>query len=178
VLVFFFEPPLDAARSCAMRKLLTLSVGLLVLAVALPAFSAEREGKGKGPRVTRISGEIARADASSVTVAVKKGKEGGGKAEEQTFTLDAKTKIQVESDADETVKSEGGKEVKRAKIVDGTSADLKAGKRVIVTVADDKTATGILVPRAPAPRAGREGEKKKEAAPSTPRKSEKERGRN
>lgn len=91
--------------------------------------------------------------------AARCGKESGAKAEEQTFALDAKTKIQVESDADETVKGEGGKEGKRAKIVDGTTADLKAGKRVVVTVTDGKTATSVLVPRAPAPRAGcgREG---------------------
>lgn len=120
-------------------------LGLSLAFLAGSALLAEEKEKPR-PKITKLTAEVSKADAASLTV-VQRGDSG---EKTHAFTLDAKTKIILETDQDETVmvKSEGGeKDVTRPKRKDGTAADLKAGQRVMVTAGEDKKATEVVVIR-------------------------------
>jgi hypothetical protein len=107
----------------------------------------------------------------TVTVGGREGQPG----REETVSLNADTKVRVESDQMEEVAGEGAMK-QRSKLVDGNLADLKVGQRVYVR-AKDGVATDITVPRTPARREGGEGGRKEVAPAPQPRRGEGERER-
>ena len=126
-----------------MKRALPLVSLFLVAALVAPALAKARAPKAK---TTKVSGMVAKVDATSLTVTVKKGK--GAPAEDKTVEIGPTVKVQVQTAEDETVTTKKGKELKRPKVADGALADVKAGKRVTVTVAEDgKKAVSILVHR-------------------------------
>ena len=141
-------------------------------AVSEPKPVRVKEGERKD-NVTRFGGTIAVVTASSLTVTMGGG-DGGRAPREETVSLNAETKVLVESDEMEEVKGEGGQKRQRAKKVDGAVADLKVGQRVYVR-AKDGVATEILVPRVAAKREGGEGGRKEAAPAPQPRRGEGER---
>ena len=103
-------------------------------AVSEPKPVRVKEGERKD-NVTRFGGTIAVVTASSLTVTMGGG-DGGRAPREETVSLNAETKVLVESDEMEEVKGEGGQKRQRAKKVDGAVADLKVGQRVYVRAKD------------------------------------------
>jgi len=108
----------------------------------------------RGPRTSRIGGELAAVGADSITI-VQRGERG---ETTKTLAVDAQTKVVIESDQTEQVKGERGEPTYRVKLVDGTLGDLKVGRRVTVTCTEDGKATLIVLHRAKPRREGGEGE--------------------
>ena len=131
------------------------AVGVLVLRE-----QAEKK-KVKAPQATtsNVTGVLARIDATSLTVTVKKK---GTNPEEKTLETGTATKVQIETAEDETTTDRKGRQITRPKLADGTLADVKAGEHVAVTIAEDgKKAVGVLVLRE------QPEKKKKKEAPSS-----------
>jgi hypothetical protein len=140
--------------------LLAAVAGTLVFAGA--AASEER----KAPKALTVSGILASVEGSAITVSFKKDE---GRTEgTKTVTVDAETKILIETNEMESKPGEGGKIVQRPKVVEGTLADLKVGQRVTVTcTAETGKAIKVFVSRTP-PKENKEGER----GPRPPRKPE------
>jgi phosphopantetheinyl transferase (holo-ACP synthase) len=99
---------------------------------------------------------VARVDAISLTITVKKKR---ADREEKTLEVGTATKVQVQTAEDETITDRKGRQITRPKVTGGTMADVKAGKQVSVTIAEDgKKAVCVLVLR-------EQAEKKKVRAP-------------
>jgi hypothetical protein len=114
-----------------------------------------KDGEGGGqPRARSVGGVVESVAGSTLTLAQK----GDGGARTVTVTLDGNTKIQVQTAEDEEVAGEGGKTKRRPKVVDGSAADLVAGKRVSVSELNG-TAVSVLVLRDAPKREGGEGER-------------------
>ena len=125
-----------------MKKVYVCAPLFLLAVLVVPALARD-----KAPKVTTstVTGVVARADATSLTISVKKR---GAAAEEKTLETGTATKVQVQTAEDETSTNPKGKETKRPKVADGTIADVKAGKHVTVTIAEDgKKAVSVLVLR-------------------------------
>ena len=125
-----------------MRKYLyTAAVAALALAIAVPAKAEEKAAKAaaKAPEQHQVTGTIEKIEADSVTVKNNKG-------ELTVVVTDAKTKIAT---AD---KKEGA-----------ALADLKVSDKVLAryVVQDGKNVAKSIVTPPPAPKAKKEGEKKK-----------------
>jgi hypothetical protein len=136
-----------------MKKVCVLTSLFLLTSLVVPALA-----KDKVPQVTtaNVTGVVARMDATSLTITVKKK---GADPEEKTLETGTATKVQIETAADETITDRKGRQITRPKLADGSMADVKAGKRVSVTIAEDgKKAVGVLVLR-------EQAEKKKVRAP-------------
>jgi hypothetical protein len=125
-----------------MKKVYVCAPLFLLAALVVPALARDR-----APKVTTstVTGVVARVDAASLTITVTKR---GAAAEEKTLETGTATKVQVQTAEDETTTNSRGKEVKHPKVADGAMADVKAGKHVTVTVAEDgKKAVSVLVLR-------------------------------
>lgn len=124
----------------------------MVASVLLVGSVALAEEKGK-PRPQTTSGELAKVDASSLTVTLR-----GDRGERsETFTIAADTKILIETAEDETVKvkKEGGERtITQPKVQEGKLSDLKVRQRVSVTYTADKKVTQVTGHRPPKPRKG------------------------
>ena len=126
-----------------MKKVYVLASLFLLASLVLPVLA-----KDKAPKTTTstVTGVVARVDATSLTVTLKK--KGDAAPEEKAIGTGAATKVQVQTAEDETTTNSRGKEVKHPKVADGAMADVKAGKHVTVTVAEDgKKAVSVLVLR-------------------------------
>jgi len=119
-----------------------------------------REGDGAGKR-QKIVGEISSVADGSITISQR----GDGGPRTSTVTVDAATKVRIESDQMETVRGEGGKTAQRPKIVDGTLADLKAGQNVVALCDQAGKAMEILIKRPPVQKERKEGEGRKPQPP-------------
>ena len=142
-----------------MKKVGLLTSLFLFASLVVPALA-----KDTAPKVTTstVTGVVVRVDAGapgtsgSLTVTVKKK---GADPEEKTLETGTAAKVQIETAEDETTTDRKGRQITRPKLADGTLADVKVGKRVSVTIAEDgKKAVGILVLR-------QQAEKKKVRAP-------------
>jgi hypothetical protein len=124
-----------------MKKAYVLASLFLLAALVVPALAKDKAAKTKTSTVT---GVVARVDPTSLTITVKS----KGASEEKIVDTGAATKVQVQTAEDETTTNSKGKEVKHPKVADGAMADVKAGKHVTVTLAEDgKTAVCVLVHR-------------------------------
>ncbi len=125
-----------------MKKVGLLTSLFLFASLVVPALA-----KDTAPKVTtsNVTGVVVRIDATLLTVTVKKK---GADPEEKTLEVGTATKVQIETAEDETITDRKGRQITRPKLVDGSMADVKAGKRVTVIVAEDgKKAVGVLVHR-------------------------------
>ncbi len=129
-----------------MKKVYVLASLFLFAALVVPALAKDKAPKDT---TTKVTGVVARVDATSLTITVKKGKAAAAAPEEKIVGTGSATKVQVETAEDETVTNpKSGKETKRPKVADGTMADVTAGKHVTVSIAEDgKTAVSVLVHR-------------------------------
>jgi len=144
-------------------------LGVLALVVATGAWAGEKEGKG--PKLITVSGQLTKVEAAAITVSRKKE---GQDVESKIIAVDKDTKILIETDEKEVVPGEGGKVKEKAKVIEGTLADLKVGQRVTVACTEDGSeAVKIFVPRAAPPKQDKEGKEGGGAErPSKPRKPE------
>ncbi|MCX5684774.1 MAG: hypothetical protein NT049_13950 [Planctomycetota bacterium] len=158
--------------------LLVVVAAMFVLTPVLPAADGERGPKVEKPRVggegnreaaqktAKFSGLLTEVQGTTLTL-TRKTDEGGKNTESKTFNVDAQTtKIFIETDQMESVPGEGGKTKQRAKVIEGTLADLKIGQQVDVAYLIEGTkAVKVLAHRPPT----NEGKKEGEGAPKTPK---------
>lgn len=129
-----------------------LGISLLFLSAAVTTNMLAQE-KEK-PRVINATGIVSKVDAGSLTV-VQRGDSG---ERSTTFVVGAQTKVLVQTNEDDVVKGEGGRERKTPKTKEGKSADLKVDQRVTVSYAEAGKADTILILR-PTPPRKKEGER-------------------
>lgn len=122
----------------------------LCSALIVAAVSVAQEGEG-GPRPKTISGTVSKVDSSSLTLAQRRE---GGAEQSETFQVDAKTKILIETDENETVTGEGGNQRQAPKKKVGKLDEVKTGSRAQVSYVEAGKATAITVFRAPPARKG------------------------
>ena len=113
-----------------------------VVAIAVPPRreGGEREG---GRRSPIVSGFVTKVEGNKFTIT----RRGDGGERSQTVTIDANTRVQVQTDQDETVKGEGGRERKVPKVAKGAAADVKVGKYVAAAVGEGERAVRVTVLR-------------------------------
>lgn len=133
-------------------KACTVGFGLLLLSAAVTTNMLAQE-KEK-PRAMNATGVVSKVDAGSLTV-VQRGDSG---ERSTTFVVGAQTKILVQTNEDDVVKGEGGRERKIPKTREGKTADLKVDQRVTVSFAEAGKADSILILR-PTPPRKKEGER-------------------
>jgi Cu/Ag efflux protein CusF len=112
---------------------------------------AGKEGDG-GSKLRTISGTLSAVEGSSLTI-TRKGDSG---VTSDTVASGAATKFYAETDENEIVKGEGGKEGSRPKLAEATAASLKVGQRVTAAVGTDGTAVKVLIHRPAPPKASGE----------------------
>ena len=137
--------------------LFVAAAAMLVLAPAAILGAKEKEA----PKLSNVSAELAKVEAGSISVIVKKGENSATVT--RTIAVDGDTKIHIETDQMESVPGEGGKTREKPKVVEGSLDDLKTmvGRRVMVGCTEDGLkALKILVPRAAQPKkeGGKEGD--------------------
>lgn len=125
---------------------------LLVVAAFVVATHSAAEEKGK-PRPKTVTGSISKVDAASLAVTQR----GDSGEKTSTFTLNDQTKVLVQTEEDDKLKGEGGRERLVPKTREGKVGDLKLQQRVTITYAEEGKADSILVLRAL--KARKEGEK-------------------
>ncbi len=125
---------------------------LFVSSIAIAADSVGQEKER--PRAQSISGVVSKIDGSSLTITQR-----GDSGERSTvFAIGAQTKILIQTNEDNIVKGEGGRERKVPKTKEGKIGDVKADQRVTVGFAETGKADSVLILRATPPRK-KEGEK-------------------
>ncbi len=133
-------------------KMYLFATAILMLSLTVMADSFGQE-KGR-PRMQNVTGIVSKVDATSLTVTQR----GDGGDRSTTFTVDAKTKILVQTKDDVITKGEGGRERKTPKTAEGKIGDVKVDQRVAVGFVEAGKAASILVLRPTPPRKG-EGER-------------------
>lgn len=133
------------------------SLAWMVAAVAafliLGTASAQDREKPTGPKPVKVTGEIISCTDGVLTVAMR----GDSGTRQETFRIGEKTGIIVETGETEMVAGEGGVTKPRPKRVAGTTADLVAGKRVVLSAVEG-VGREMVVLRSPVPKEG--GERK------------------
>jgi len=130
--------------------------GFAICAMSI-AIAADSVGQEKGkPRTQNASGVVSKIDGTSLTITQSGGDKGGERS--TVFAIGAQTKIILQTNDDDIVKGEGGKERKVPKTKEGKIADVKVDQRVTVGFVEMGKADSVLVLRATPPRK-KEGQK-------------------
>lgn len=129
-----------------------ISFAICAVSIAIATASVGEE-KGK-PRAQSAIGVVSKIDGSSLTITQR----GDSGERSTTFAIDAQTKILLQTNDDDIVKGEGGRERKVPKTKEGKIADVKVDQRVTIGFAKAGKADSVLVLRATPPRK-MEGEK-------------------
>jgi hypothetical protein len=91
------------------------------------------------PRRQTCTGELTRVEGTTLTVT----RRGDSGEKSDTFTLDTTTRVLIETDQDETIKTNEGDRT-RPKRAEAKLADLKTGQRVSVTYTTDNKAVEVV----------------------------------
>lgn len=122
------------------QLLLTLSDDGKTIRAAL---IAKARPAGEGRRQT-VTGTVSKVDGKTITIF----RRGDNEEKAWVITLDAATKVRVETNEDTVVKGDGGTERKVPRTKEGTAADIQVGKQVQVNVGEMNRASQVTVLRA------------------------------
>ncbi len=119
-------------------------LGVMTVLIAALLCSSLLAEETERPRPKQLRGVLTAVESSSITVTQR----GDSGERTTTYTFDTNTAIEAETGEDEVVgKGEGGQEVIRPKREKITASDLKTGRQVAVTYAQNGKADSILVLR-------------------------------